>query len=312
MAGGGNPFRGYDSPKSLAAELKAQASDGADAKEYQQSLATYLGQVLTAANNRDANLVKQRLDSALSSLGDAHDSRFDLLFGGSVAKHTYVDGLSDVDTLVILNETGLEVETPTAVLKKFAETIAKQTPDARVSAGAMAVSVEFPDGMVLQLLPALRTATGVRVPAADGKEWSRVTKPEKFREALSDLNEKCGGRLVPVIKLAKAIVGALPESQRLSGYHMESLAIEAFKTYDGPHTNAAMLPAFFEKARSLVMSPIADSTGQSRHVDDYLGAANSEPRRDASHILDRIAKRMGLGNTTHSLAQWRALFGDDS
>lgn len=53
--------------------------------------------------------------------------------------------------------------------------------------------------------------------------------PENFQMALSERNEQCGGKLVPTIKLAKAVIGSLPEKQRLTGYHVESLAIAAFR-----------------------------------------------------------------------------------
>ena len=116
---------------------------------------------------------------------------------------------------------------------------------------------------------------------------------------------------MPTIKLAKAIIGQLPESQRLSGYHVESLAIAAFRGYDGEKTTSAMLPAFFEKARSLVLSPIRDSTGQSVHVDGYLGAANNEQRQAAGHVLGRIARRMRNATAAGSTEQWNDLFGLD-
>jgi hypothetical protein len=117
--------------------------------------------------------------------------------------------------------------------------------------------------------------------------------------------------LVPTIKLAKAINGTLPEAQRLSGYHMESLGIEAFRGYQGDTTTSAMLPVFFERARELVLSPIRDRTGQSVHVDDYLGPANSPARVAVSHIMDRIARRMRNATAAGSTAQWRSMFGFD-
>ena len=43
----------------------------------------------------------------------------------------------------------------------------------------------------------------------------------------------------------------------------------------------------------MVLTPIRDSTGQSVHVDGYLGNANSADRQAASHLLNRIAKKMG-------------------
>lgn len=117
--------------------------------------------------------------------------------------------------------------------------------------------------------------------------------------------------IIPTIKLAKAINGTLPEQQRLSGYHMESLAIAAFRNYGETKTTAAMLPTFFEKAKDLVLTPIRDNTGQSVHVDDYLGPANSEARVNTSHILGRLAKRMRNATAAGSKSQWRALFGFD-
>ena len=121
-------------------------------------------------------------------------------------------------------------------------------------------------------------------------------------------NKECDGKLVPMIKLAKAINGQLPDAQRLSGYHLESLAIAAFRGYDGEKTTAAMLPAFFERARALVISPIVDSTGQSVHVDEYLGPTNSEARQAAGHLLGRLARRMRNATAAASMEQWQAMF----
>jgi hypothetical protein len=176
----------------------------------------------------------------------------------------------------------------------------------------MAITMQYADGMTIQLLPAVRQADGMlRVPSSSNQnEWSSIN-PSTFQEALARRNGECGGKLVPVIKLAKAINGTLPEAQRLSGYHIESLAIAAFRGYDGQRTTAAMLPLFFERARDLVLSPIRDSTGQSVHVDGYMGAADSPVRQAASHVFGAIAKRMRNATAAGSLERWRALFGAD-
>src|SRR5258707_6172738 len=44
----------------------------------------------------------------------------------------------------------------------------------------------------------------------------------------------------------------------------------------GEMTTSAMLPAYFERARELILAPMRDSTGQSVHVDEYLGSANND------------------------------------
>jgi hypothetical protein len=179
-----------------------------------------------------------------------------------------------------------------------------------VTTGRLAVTVTYSDGMQLQLLPAFRTGSGVKVPSFRINDWSGIS-PERFQEALSRRNQECGGKLVPTVKLAKAVIGALPEAQRLTGYHVESLAIAAFRDYDGPKATSAMLPLFFERAQELVKKPIRDSTGQSVHVDGYLGDAESPERVAASHILNRIAKRMRNASAHQSGDQWQSLFGSN-
>jgi hypothetical protein len=175
----------------------------------------------------------------------------------------------------------------------------------------MAVTVEYDDGMTIQLLPAIKDADGrLHVPSSRQDGWSRIN-PAAFSEALIRHNQQCGNKLVPTIKLAKAINGTLPEAQRLSGYHMESLGIAAFRDYDGEKTTTVMLPVFFERARELVLSPIRDTTGQSVHVDEYLGPANSPERVAISHVMGRIARRMRNAAAAGSTAQWRSMFGFD-
>jgi hypothetical protein len=240
----------------------------------------------------------------------AIEGSFDHLYGGSVAKHTYVDGLSDIDSLILINGSDLDGKSPQVALERMVGVIqAHLKGGASVEHGRMAVTVTYPDGMIIQLLPAIKSAGGrLHVPSSRRDAWSEIN-PAAFQEALSRRNDECGRKLVPTIKLAKAINGQLPDAQRLSGYHMESLGIAAFKNYRGELTTSAMLPVFFERARELVLRPIRDSTGQSVHVDDYLGPPDSEARTALSHVMGRLARRMRNATAAGSTAQWRAMFG---
>jgi hypothetical protein len=273
-------------------------------------LSTILANLLGDYNGRDVDLVRERLDDMKHALENDTQGTIDQLFGGSVAKHTYVDGLSDIDTLVVINESNLKERSPREALDRMTEILRQSLGDkAEVSYGQMAVTVKYTDGMSIQLLPAIRSGDEkLRVPSSRRDGWSHID-PAGFREALTRRNAQCDGKLVPTIKLAKAVIGTLPESQRLSGYHMESLAIAAFRNYEGPKMTSAMLPTFFERAKDLVLSPIKDNTGQSVHVDEYLGVQNSEARIAASHILGRLAKRMRNATAAGSEAQWQAVFG---
>lgn len=312
MGGGSGGLFSRRTPEELVRAVR-KLEDETGFKDFEARLSAMLSDLLASYNGRDIELVKQRLDSAMTALSGVIAGSLEQLFGGSVAKHTYVDGLSDIDSLVLINGSGLESKTPHDILSKIASILnVKLDGVVSLQQGRMAITLQFTDGMTIQILPAIRTDQGtLKVPSSRTAGWSHID-PAKFREALSKTNKDCAGRLVPTIKLAKAIIGELPESQRLSGYHVESLAIAAFRNYTGEKTTTAMLPAFFERARELVAQPIRDSTGQSIHVDAYLGLAGSDARIAASHVLGRIAKRMRNASVAGSEAQWRALFGFDT
>jgi hypothetical protein len=309
MGGGGGGTFYNRTPAELVKAVK-KAGDDVSIAAFETELSTLMAVLLGTFNGRDVELVRERLGDVESALKDVLEGSFDQMFGGSVAKHTYVDGLSDVDALVIINDSDLAEHTPERVLQKMDRILRQNLPgEVSVSYGRMAVTVKYGDGMEIQLLPARRSDDGsLHVPSSRTTGWSHIN-PEKFRKALTDCNERCNGKLVPTIKLAKAINGTLPESQQLSGYHLESLAIKAFRDYDGPKTTVAMLPAFFSKAKEYVLAPIRDSSGQSVHVDAYLGEENSKARVVASHILGRLEKRMRNASAASSMAQWESLFG---
>ena len=305
-SGGGYSFL----PSNDADRLKQQAVEDAQVALFQTRLSQVLGELLLGYNDRDHGLVSDRLETILDALHNEHDGPFTRLFGVSVAKHTYVDGLSDIDCLVKLDDSELQDHTPKAALERMAEVIGGTVENAQVKVGTMAVTVIYADGMELQLLPALDAGSGrLQVPNRNGDDWARIN-PETFRAALSKRNEECGMKLVPTIKLAKAVLAA-QQPELLSGYHVESLAIEAFRSYVGGKTTTEMLPAFFERARTLVLAPIRDSTGQSVHVDSALGPENSTQRQRASLALGRIARQMRTASVIGSEARWLDLFGFD-
>jgi hypothetical protein len=306
--GGGSAFS-HRSPEDLRKLVLKAEKKNIDAA-FEAELSQFFGDLLGGYNGRGTDTIRERLHDIREILEDQIDGAFDNLFGGSVAKHTYVDGLSDIDSLLLVNDTALQDVSPQKALAHIERAVRRGLGDtATVERGRMAVTVTYRDGMVLQLLPAIRMDDDqVRVPSSRRDGWSNIN-PIKFQEALTRRNQECGGKLFPTIKLAKAVIGQLPESQRLSGYHVESLAIAAFRDYQGEKTTTAMLPTFFEQARELVRAPIRDSTGQSVHVDTCLGNANSEAREAASHLLGRLARRMRNASAASSTSQWQALFG---
>ena len=304
---GGSGGRGYFSsdPRKVERELEASRETTED-QEYQAASNQALQSLLTEFNNRNADAIGRRLDQVKDALSQDIEGTIDLRFGGSVAKHTFVDGLSDVDSLVLLNKSDLVDLTPAEVKKYFAEQLQAHFPDAQVTEGRLAVTVRF-DDIEIQLLPALRTSQGYRIPNATGPGWADV-RPQGFTHTLTNVNAANGSKVVPVIKLAKAILGNLPERQQLTGYHVEALAVQAFREYKGQLAFKDMLHHFFAEASSYVRTPFRDPTGQSEHVDDYLGGTGSLERRLVGDALDRIARRIRNADSAQSVEQITALF----
>ena len=279
--------------------------------EHNSNVNSTLGDLLAQYNDRDVDLIGERLDAIQDAIEESLETTVDLRFGGSVAKNTYVDGLSDVDTLAILRDEELASLNANQVLEIFAETLRKELGyDVTVGTGPVAVTVTFKDKMEIQLLPAVRSAQGLQIPDAGSDQWSPVIRPESFAAKLTERNQACNRRLVPTVKLAKAALAQLPDRLRPSGYHVESLAVEAFKGYSGPSNLKAMLHHFFQQGSQLVLQPIRDNTGQSLNVDSYLGPPGSATRQALSGVMERIGRRMSNADRAASSDGWLATIGE--
>ncbi len=259
----------------------------------------YCETLLAQYTRRNTQTVTQRLES-LSEFLRQKGNVVQTMFGGSVKKGTYVTGFSDVDVLFIVNESSLANQSPSDVIEYVRDTIQRRLPQNQVTAGKLAVTVSYAKGTEIQLLPAILTRTGgVRIAEPGSTKWSNVAHPEKFAEKLAEVNTARDGRVVPVIKLAKAMADCFVSrpSRKFSGYHMESLAIDAFKDYQGPLDPKAMLNRLFRHSTKAVMSPITDSTGQSRYVDEHLGPTDSAGRQRTSTYFGQMRGRVNSCGT---------------
>jgi hypothetical protein len=301
-SGGG---RGYYVPRTeQQTESSIQASRRAtENADYEAAVSERLQDLLAAYNDRDTDAINARLEQVRESLVDYLESSVDLRFGGSVSKHTYVDGISDVDCLCFLDPSKFTADSPQQLLREF-EAVLKRVMGARadVERGALSIKITFKDGPQLQILPALRTASGVRIPSAEENTWSQVVHPQRFAQALTDLNQRLSGKVVPVIKLVKPAITKL--YPKIKGYHVEVLVERIFQDYRGDLTSKAMAQHFFDRASEMVKTPIRDTTGQSVYADDYLGGRNSAEREALNSALRTIAQRMREADAGHSVNGW--------
>ncbi len=304
MGGGGSHYFSSDLD---TLKKKLRDSEARTASTEHEAQVTYLlSTMLTEYNDRDYSAIGGHLEEIKDALETDLEGTVDLLFGGSVSKHTYVDGLSDIDSLVILDSCELADKPPDLAKEFFANKLRERFPKTEVLSGNLAVTIRFADSEI-QLLPAVSCQDHVKIADKTGRDWAEI-RPRKFSDALTRVNEEQGRKVVPVVKLAKAIIDGLPEKHRISGYHSESLAIEAFKSYRGDRELKPMLKFYFEQPATLFRQPIRDKTGQSVHVDDYLGAANSLERRIVADAFGRVGRRMSNADNAESIDEWTKLF----
>lgn len=285
MGGSGGSSYGSDF---APAELRRRALQDLEQQDRTLQINEVLAEALREFNDRRTEQIRERLDEIRAALGEVAIDLDRLLFGGSVAKHTYVDGLSDVDALVVVNSDA----TPGELVRRFRNALAERLgADVEVTAGRLAVTVKYRDGSEIQLLPAVERGGRTSIASEDGRSW-RLIRPHKFAEKLTAVNRANAGGVVPAIKLGKAAMRGLPEHARLSGYHVEAIAVDAFKGYSGRRDPASMLVRLVEHAAHAVQRPTGDITGQSVHIDSHLGPANSSQRAAISAELSAFAARL--------------------
>ena len=272
--------------------------------ELNTELNGFLATQLASFNDRDTELVQRRLDSIEEALDDAALDVDRLLFGGSVAKHTYVDGLSDIDALVAFHDPNA---LPSDLVNRFTDVLYARLGSGdvlRITAGRLAATVTYRDGMQVQLLPAVERDGRTSIASEKANSWRHI-RPHEFAEKLTQVNETNGMSVIPTIKLAKAAMAGLPEGHQLSGYHIEAIAVEAFREYTGHRDRVSMLRHLIGYAAKAVLQPIGDITGQSEHIDEHLGPNDSAKRWSVSTSLRRLAAT--LDNAT-SITDYRDLF----
>ena len=276
-----------------------------DFRDYEADVCRRLSDFLRDYNQRDASVINERLSQITEILSDYLESSITTRFGGSVSKHTYVDGISDVDCLLLLKPSQFSAESPQQLLQELEGIIREvMRNQATVERTPLSLKVIFSDGPELQLLPALPTATGLRIPTYESDEWSQVIHPDQFTNSLTTVNQKQNGNVVPAIKIIKPAIENLSLNPKIKGYHIEALAVRIFQDYSGELNTKAMVQHFFERASDLIKTPIRDQTGQSNYIDDHFGPRNSEIRENTSKVLRDLVNRLNQADADCSTTDW--------
>jgi hypothetical protein len=306
-SGGGFFYQGSNNPDDISKRVREQEEKAKD-QAFDLEVIEMFKEILAVVNGRDAEQVQAHLRAIENAIVKEIEGTIDLRYGGSVSKHTYVDGLSDIDCLAIINNSELINSSPNEVKEYFFNSIKSRFPNSDIKMGKLAITINYSNGNEIQILPAIKTSSGIKIPSSRREdEWSKIIKPEIFAKTLRFMNGKMAGKLIPVIKLAKSLISSFPENRRLSGYHTECLAIEVFKDYTGIKKTKEMLKYFFNEGARSVLNPIKDKTGQSVHVDDYLNERNSLQRKMTSDSMSSILRKMHNADGSRDVRLWEQI-----
>ena len=298
MGGSGSRYRPFGSHSQQS--IVELSTDTTDEKFSSTEISNFLQEELKEINAHDYDAIdrhKRTIEDKLKSEFEVED----LGFGGSHSTHTDVKGLSDIDMLTDLGDFESS-KTSDEVIKNFANAIRERLPNTKVSSGVMAVTVEFSDGLKVQVLPAFRYQDGYRIPDPNGKGWIS-SYPKRFSRELTSVNQKQSGRVVPAIKLIKSICDA--NYIEASSYHVSNLALVAFKGYLGDKTYPKMLQHFFNRAKILCTKPTSDPSGQTKYVDADLSKAD---RSRMAKAFAGMEANVNEAMESTSLDKWKALF----
>ena len=298
--GGSGGFSGYGYSNTQA--KVAESSSGAESTQREIDINNFLESLLKEFNDRDVLAIQKHLKEIEKILSKEIEGFEKILFGGSISKNTFIEGTSDVDALVFLDYSKYKDESPKTLQQIFMLFLQKRFPNTEIKKGKLAVTLKFNDYEV-QLLPALRNNGKVKIANKDNTGWSNPIDVTAFTQRLTRVNQANSNKVVPVIKLAKNILEKLPEKHKMSGYHIEALAVEAFANYNGRKTLYDMTDYLLKYMVRRVQNTMNDVTGQSGVIDEYLGPNRSIERQKLSLEIKAISGKFSNSSATQIVSE---------
>jgi hypothetical protein len=299
MSGGGSKYFSLDDAKSALEQLKeAEQSTGRVALNAE--VAEVIDGELRAFRAR-AEAIVPRLTSIRETIRAVVAELVEMNLGGLVVGQAGPDGISDSDFVLIIDDCEISDGDPAIARRATSDLLLRQFPGSVVDESSL-IFILSTAGVEVFILAAINCKGVVRIPGSTS--WINLD-PSAYAVRLQVADEQLEGKLVGVLKLAKGIIATFPNGQRLTGPHVEALALEIFGNYAGRRTSKDMLEYFFAETQHLVLQGIVDGDGNRVLVDTYLGEPNSRERNLTANALGRVGRRMKNADAGNSVDDWR-------
>jgi SMODS domain-containing protein len=262
---------------------------------------------------REASVAQQDIRARISQYLDVPSS----FLSGSYARHTKIFPLKDIDLILVRNcaPVGLTSDgsgvSPGQALDEVVGAVRKAYPLAATAAKqARSVNVQL-SGLEFgfDLVPAwLRHPDGYWIPDTDRGAWI-PTDPDAHAQFMTQSNERCGGKLKPVIKMVKH--WSRRNYDLLSSFHLELLCSDSFGGGEIPNYQigvAAVLVHMQRHATQQMMDPIygISRVDKSLSSEDQVRITN-RIISDANNAVEALRMEK-VGRHSEAIEKWKFIF----
>jgi len=241
----------------------------------------------------------------------------DSLLTGSYARYTKINPLNDIDVLFIRNRERVGLSTDGSgifsgrALDEVSDAVNKAYPfTATVKKQSRSVNVQISGlDFGFDLIPAwLRNPDGYWIPDTDLNSWL-PTNPDAHARIMTQANDRCDGRLKPVIKMVKH--WSRNNYDHIRSFHLELICADIFsreQLTNFPIGVAIVLVRLPNYIGRQVMDPVY---GVSR-VDRPLSADEKtnlllRTNSDAQNSVDAL-KLEAAGRHSEAIEKWKYIF----
>ncbi len=243
--------------------------------------------------------LRARLERRLTILDD--------FLTGSYKRDTKIRPLNDIDLFIVLDP-GFFTHGPAGVLRQVASHLRASFPNTKLRIQNRSVNLAF-HRFGFDVVPAFcRQGGGFLIPNIKCNSWTS-TDPKSHEKIVSDANLDSGGKLKPLIKMAKCWNRS--HGVKLQSFHLEVLVLEVSRPPVQDYQTAAF--QFFEQAADRIKYPCFDPTGLGPPVDDYLTRGGRLVVNRQLILAARSARRAlefeWRGHNPVARAMWGRIFG---
>jgi hypothetical protein len=241
----------------------------------------------------------------------------DSVLTGSYSRYTKIDPLNDIDILLIRNTTRTGLSTdgsgvfPSQALDDVVNAVQQAYPGmATIKKQSRSANVQMPGvDFGFDLIPAwLRQPGGYWIPDSESATWI-PTDPEAHARIMTEINDRCGGKLKPLIKMVKH--WSRNNYDLIRSFHLELICADIFsreKLTNFPVGVATVLLRLPGYVGGQFMDPIYGVSRVDKSLSpDEQSQLNLRINFDAQRSLDALNLEAG-GQHGAAIEKWKYIF----